>query len=198
MKRLLPCLAGALLAAAASAAASAESEPTRYQLDPVHTQVFFSLSHLGFSRPTGRFAVKDGWFRFDPEKWEGSSCSVTIAVETLDFGDAAWQKKVLSDEFFDVKQHPEMNYECTGLEKTGDDTGKLTGKLTLHGQTREVSLELRLNKVGTHSYTFQKMAGFSAHGTLKRSDFGMRALLPGVGDEVELRIEAEGHRKKSD
>ena len=195
MKRFLLRLSGALLASAAAAAGSAESEPTRYQLDPVHTQVFFSLSHLGFSRPSGRFRIKDGWFRFDQERWERSSCSVTIAVESLDFGDEAWQKKVLSDEFFDLKKYPEMGFECTSLEKTGDEAGKLTGKLTLHGQTREVSLALRLNKVGTHSFTFQKIAGFSAHGTLKRSDFGMRALLPGAGDEVELRIEAEGKRK---
>ena len=193
MKRLSSCIACAALAAGTTAAA--DSEPTRYQLDPVHTQVFFSLSHLGFSHPNGRFRIKDGWFKFDAEHWEQSSCSVTIAVDSLDFGDEAWQKKVLSDEFFDVKRYPEMGFECVRLEKTGDDAGKLTGKLTLRGQAREVVLELKLNKVGTHSYTFQHMAGFSAHGTLERSQFGMRALLPGVGDEVELRIEAEGHRK---
>ena len=196
MMRQMALLAASLLSLGAYAAGpSTDSEPTRYQLDPVHTQVFFSVSHLGFSNSSGRFRVKDGWFRFDPEHWDASSCSVTIAVDSLDLGDESWQKKMLSDEFFDVKQHPEMTFDCTGLEKTGDDTGRLAGKLALHGVTRELTLELRLNKVGTHSYSFKRMAGFSASGTLRRSDFGMKALLPAVGDEVTLRIEAEGARK---
>jgi polyisoprenoid-binding protein YceI len=183
-----------MLLASGATASGAESEATKYQLDPVHTQVFFSLSHLGFSHPNGRFRIKEGWFRFDPEHWEQSACSVTIAVESLNFGDAAWEKKVLSDEFFDLKSYPEASFECSALEKSGDDTGKLKGKLTLHGATREVVLDVRFNKVGTHSFTFQKLAGFSATGSLKRSDFGMKTLLPGVGDEVALRLEVEGHR----
>jgi polyisoprenoid-binding protein YceI len=177
-----------------ASALGAGTDPVKYQLDPVHTQVFFSLSHLGFSNPNGRFKVKDGWFRFDPEHWEQSGCAVTIAVDTLDFGDEAWQKKVLSDEFFDLKRYPEMTYECTGFEKVGDDKGTLKGKLTLHGATHEVALDVHFNKVGTHSFTFQKLAGFSASGSLKRSEFGMKTLLPGVGDEVQLRLEVEGHK----
>ena len=102
---------------------------------------------------------------------------------------------MLSDEFFDLKRWPEMSYACGKFEKTGEDTGTLTGSLTLRGETRTVPLEVKLNKVGTHSFTLQRMAGFSAHGTLKRSDFGMKTLLPGVGDEVELRLEVEGHKK---
>ena len=197
MKRQTVLLVATVLPLGALAAGSepTTSEATRYQLDPVHTQVFFSVSHLGFSNPLGRFRVKDGWFRFDPERWDQSSCSVTIAVDSLDLGDDGWQKKMLSDEFFDAKQYPEMNFECTGLEKSGDDAGRLAGKLAMHGHTREVSLELKLNKVGVHTYSFKRMAGFSAQGTLKRSDFGMKALLPAVGDEVTLRIEAEGQRK---
>src|SRR5258706_6161463 len=194
MRLRLPLLfalpfAGAVMAAAA--------EPARYKMDPVHTQVFFSLSHLGFSHPTGRFKLAEGSFRFDPEHWEQSSCEVKIAVDSLNFGDTAWEKKVLSDEFFDLKRYPTIDYQCESLEKTGADTGKLHGKLSLHGVTREVTLDLRLNKVGTHSFTLQHLAGFSASGSLKRSDFGMKTLLPGVGDEVELRLEVEGSRSSS-
>jgi polyisoprenoid-binding protein YceI len=185
-------LLSALIVSAACLAA--DPEPTSYKIDPVHTQVFFSLSHLGFSHPTGRFKVAEGSFRFDPEHWEKSSCAVKIAVDTLNFGDAAWEKKVLSDEFFDVKRHPTMDYQCESMEKTGDNTGRIRGKLALRGVTRDVTLEVHLNKVGTHSFTLQHLAGFSATGTLKRSDFGIKTLLPGVGDEVELRLEVEGSR----
>jgi polyisoprenoid-binding protein YceI len=90
-----------------------------------------------------------------------------------------------------------MKFVAERLEQTGDDTGKLHGELTLHGVTRPVTLDLKLNKVGTHSFSLQRVAGFSATTTIRRSEFGIRHLLPAVGDELNIRLEIEGLRDKS-
>lgn len=178
-------------------AAPVTAAPTRYAFDPVHCQVLFFADHLGFSHPMGRFPGLSGHFTFDPEDWGASTADVTIDVKSLYLGDEAWQKKMLSDEFFDAAKYPTMKFVASRLEKTGESTGRLEGDLTLHGVTRQVVLDVTLNKVGTHSYSLKRVAGFSATATIKRSEFGMKHLLPAVGDEVNIRLEIEGLRDKS-
>ena len=181
---------GALLLLLASAATHAN--PQRYAFDPVHTQVLFSVSHLGFSYPMGRFPKLSGGFTFDPDDWSASKVDATIDVGSLYLGDAAWEKKMLSDEFFDAKRHPTLHFVSERVEKTGEDTGTIHGQLTLRGVTKPVEVNFRLNRIGRHSFSFKSAAGFSATARLKRSTFGMRRLIPAVGDAVDIRLEVEG------
>jgi len=181
-----------LVAIALAAAAPARASAVYYEFDRVHSQVLFFANHLGFSHPMGRFPALSGGFSFDPDDWSSASAQATIDVKSLYLGDEGWQKKMLSDEFFDAGKYPTMTFVADKLEKTGADRGTLHGKLTLHGVTKPVDLALTVNRVGTHSFSLQRVAGFSATGTIKRSDFGMTHLLPAVGDEVEIRLEIEG------
>jgi polyisoprenoid-binding protein YceI len=181
----------ALLAAPAAFAAPAE-----YRFDPVHSQVVFYADHLGFSHSIGRFAAPAGSFRFDPDDMASASVDATVDVSSLDLGDEAWERKMLSDEFFDARAHPTMRFVSERVEPAGKDTLRIHGQLTLRGVTRPVVLETRVNRVGRHTYSMKYVAGFSATATLKRSEFGMTRLLPAVGDVVELRLEIEGIRSR--
>lgn len=187
-------LAFGLSSLLAAPLALAQSE--RYRFDPVHSQVLFFVDHLGFSRSMGRFTGLSGGFRYDPEDWSTASVEATIDVRSLWLGDAAWEKKMLSDDFFDAERFPEMRFVGDRLESTGAGRGRLHGTLTLLGVSRPVTIELVANRIGRHTYSMQYVAGFSATATLRRSDFGMRRLLPAVGDEVTIRLEVEGVRER--
>jgi polyisoprenoid-binding protein YceI len=192
-----PRMRALLIAVATSLAAPvAVAAPTYYEFDRVHSQVLFFASHLGFSHPMGRFPALSGGFNFDPDDWTTASAHATIDVKSLYLGDEGWQKKMLSDEFFDAAKYPTMTFTADKLEKTGDHRATLHGALTLHGVTKPVDLAVTVNRVGMHSFSMQHVAGFSATGTIKRSDFGMTHLLPAVGDEVEIRLEIEGLKAK--
>lgn len=175
---------------------AAAAKPARYAFDPVHTQVLFFVSHLGFSQQMGRFPTVTGGFTFDADDWSTASVDATIDVASLYLGDADWQKKVLSD-FLDAKAHPTMRYVSERVEAVDATHAKVHGALTLHGVTKPVVLDVTLNRIGRHSYSLKYVAGFSATTTIRRSDFGIARLLPAVGDEVQVRLEIEGLRDKS-
>lgn len=183
----------ALLGLAALLAAGAAGADT-YRLEPIHCQVLFFADHLGFSRQMGRFTGVSGSFRFDPDNPASASVEAEIDVGSLWLGDEAWQRKVLSDDFFDARQWPAMRYISRRVEPLDDGRLRVDGALTLRGVTRPVTLDVRVNRVGRNSFTLQHRAGFSATATIKRSEFGMRRLLAAVGDEVEIRLEIEGVR----
>ena len=179
----------ALIAALAAASGRADAAPATYRLDPVHTRVIFFASHLGFSKSIGTFGKVDGRFTYDEDDPKAATVEATIDVKSLHLGDDAWEKKTLRD-FFAVEKHPTARFVGTSFD------GKiLTGELTLRGITKPVELDVTVNRVGRHSFSMQHVAGFSATGTIKRSDFGMKRLLPAVGDEVDIRLEVEGIRE---
>ena len=183
-----------LLAALATAASASASD---YRFDTVHTQVLFSVSHLGFSRPQGRLHVKSGFIHFDENDWANAKVEAVIDTTSLDMGDAAWNAKLRSWEFFGADKHPTAQFVSNSVEKTGERSAIVHGRLSLLGVTRPVDLALTFNRAGMDSYSMHYTAGFSATATLKRSDFGMKKYLPDVGDEVAIRIEAEGLRDRA-
>ena len=173
---------------AASVAAGAD-----FRIDAVHAQVFFSASHDGYTNPVGRMRVKSGFFRFDDADWTRSQVDATIDIASLDMGDKAWNDKLLSA-YFDVTHYPTAHYVSTSVEKTGERTGVVHGKLTLVGKTLPVDLKVTFNKAQMNGYTLHYVAGFSATAGFKRSSFGMTRSLKDVGDDVTVRIEIEGIR----
>jgi polyisoprenoid-binding protein YceI len=181
-----------LLASAAPALVSASD----YRFDPVHTQILFSVNHLGFSRPQGRLHVKSGFIHFDENAWPDAKVEAVIDTSSLDMGDAAWNAKLRSWEFFGADKTPTARFVSTSVENTGARNGVVHGQLTLLGVTRPVDLTVTFNRVGMDSYSMHYTVGFSATATLKRSDFGMKKYLPDVGDEVTIHIEAEGLRDR--
>lgn len=177
------------------AATPALAAPDKYSFDPAHTQILFTVSHLGFSHSHGRFNKFDGSFTFDEKNPAASTIDVTVDTASVDMGSKAWDDAVTADALLNAKKFPKMTFKSTGVTKTGDKTGSVTGDLTLLGVTKPVTLNVTYNKSGNHPYTKNHLAGFSASATLKRSEFGMVKYLPDVGDDVTITIEVEGIRQ---
>lgn len=194
MPRLLRHVIASLLAAAGLANAQAES----FELDPVHTRVAFRIDHAGFSKAIGTFSGTTGQLRFDPRDWSTATLEVSIPLASLGIGDDGWRDKVLGRTFLDAGQQPAARFVSTRVEPGEPDRARVHGELTLRGVTREVVLDVQLNALKRHPLTLRRTAGFSATGTLRRSDFGMDAWRRLVGDEVELMIEAEAVRTRRD
>jgi polyisoprenoid-binding protein YceI len=184
---LLPLL---LLTGSGPAAAKAE----HFRIDPVHTRVAFQVSHAGFSNPIGSFSGSSGELDFDPDSVAADHVDVRIPIATLNLGDSDWQGKILDATFFDAKKFPEARFVSTHVEKTGDAAYTIDGTLTLHGVSHPVQLQATFNALKRHPLTFRRTIGFSASGTLKRSDFGMTSWSSLVGDDIRLLIEIEAQK----
>lgn len=185
-------LVSVLLLLAPSIVAAADE----FRLDPVHTQVQFYVSHLGFSKSEGEFHGFDGSFRFDPDRPQDAACTISIEVASLDMDDDKWNQTMLGKDWFNVAEHPRIEFHCDSLTLTeGSNTGQLHGDLTLLGVKKPVVLDLTFNRLATHKFSQAYVAGFSARTAIKRSDFGMTRLIPDIGDEIDIRLEVEGIRK---
>jgi polyisoprenoid-binding protein YceI len=124
-----------------------------------------------------------------------SSVSVEIDMASVDTADAGRDEDLRSSAYLDVVQFPHMRYRSTGL-RAGDGRVTVDGELTLHGVTRPVSLDVEVNGIGDNGKG-GKVAGFSAHTQISRSDFGIDLRLPltgggvVVGDRIDIALEIE-------
>lgn len=182
-------IAGALLVLAAAPAMAA---PQTFEFDKTHTQILFEVSHMGYSFSNGRFLDFDGHFTFDPANPKaGGTAEVTINTASIDMGNEAWDNHLKNEDFFDVTKFPTMTFKSTKVDVEDKDEADLFGDLTILGVTKPVKLEVELNKCENSPMTGALVCGFSAEGKIKRSEWGMNYGLPGIGDEVKIRIQVE-------
>jgi polyisoprenoid-binding protein YceI len=188
MFALLACLAPAFAAHAAEAT---------YAIDPVHTRVMFAVSHAGFSNALGTFSGTTGTLVFDPDDFTTARVDVQVPLQRLDLGDAKWNAAVLAKNFLDAQAHPAAHFVSTRIEPIDATHATVIGQLTLRGVTREVRLDATFHQLKRHPLPpFHRTAGFSATTKFSRKLFAMTAWPSVVGDEVELRIEAEAVRSR--
>lgn len=185
----LATLSVALIAASTLTAARAEA--LTYQIDPKHTDVIASWSHLGFSNPVAHFGDVDGSITYDAGNVGQSAVKVTIPLSGLESHVPAFNEHLLSEDFFDAAKYPVITFVSTRVEAAGDDRLRVAGDLSLHGVTKPVVLDVTINKVGEHPMSKRPSAGFDAVATIKRSDFGIDRNVPYVSDEVSIRITTE-------
>ena len=168
-------------------------------IDPVHTRVLFEIDHAGFSKAIGTVSGSEGSLHFDADDWSTAKLEVTVPMQRLDMGDSGWSASVFAPRFLDIKRYPQAHFVSTRVERHEGNRGTVCGELTLHGTTRPLCMALVLNRIARYPLPpFRRTAGFSARASLKRSDFGMTSWRSLVGDEVELRIEAELFRRNGD
>ena len=165
--------------------------PGNYELDENHAYLTFSYSHLGLSNPQLRFQDFDADLRLDPIALENSSVSVTIDAASIDTAIPEFDEVLRGEEYFDVGSYPEIRFESTSYQPLSDDAGTLTGDLTVKGTTVPVNLDVVINNANVALMTNRPTIGFSATGQLARSDFGLSGMLPMVGDEISIKIQAE-------
>ncbi len=182
-----------LLAIAASLTLTAPVLATTYTLEPNYTQVVFSWDHLGYSSPTAQIAQGTGSFEFDAMDPTKASLQVTLPVASLTSGVADLDEHLKSEDFFDVARFPQATFITTRVEKgMGTNRLKVSGNLTIRDITRPLTLDVTILRVGSNARTKIPTVGFDATGKLKRSDFGLGAFVPQVGDEIDLRVTCQG------
>ena len=193
-------------AVAQPAAKPAPQPPAgQYYLDKAHTSVTFRVSHLGFSHYTARFGRVSGRLAFDPTHPTAMRVEAAIDPTSLELNapPAGFHDQLMGKGWFEAAKFPQMTFRSTKVELSGPRAAKVTGDLTLHGVTRPVVLQVTYNG-GYPPSSFDPggaRIGFSAHGSLKRSAFGISQGVPapgsnfGVGDDVEIIIETEFNSK---
>ena len=186
MNLRLPLLALALLPAAMSV--RCETLP----IDASHTAVMLTWTHRGFSHPVGRMEKVNGTVSIDPADLSKSSVTVSLPLDGLRTGSDLLDKRLKGPEFFDAAQYPQITFKSTRVEPAGANALKVTGDLSVHGVTRSIVLDARINRIGT---TIDKKteAGFDADVQLLRSDFGVDKFVPLVSDQVAVHITMEVH-----
>ena len=193
----------AAMPAAGQTAAESTAPAGTYHLDPTETHLLYKVSHLGFSSHIALFTRITGELQFDPAHPEAMTLAATVDASSLETNypdpKTDFNAILTGPDLLDAKQFPSMTFQSTKVALTGPFSADVTGDLTLHGVTKPLTLQVTFNG----GYAPNDMdpggarVGFSATGSLMRSDFGMDMGIPepgttmGVGDKVEIIIEAE-------
>ncbi len=164
--------------------------PETFNIDPDHSFVTWHINHFGFSNPSGKWSFK-GRLVLDEKNPTDSKINATINTSNPITGVPKLDEHLKGEDFFDVKKYPSTTFVSKQVELTGTDKAKVYGILTLHGVSKPVTLNVKLNKIDLGGYTHKKTAGFTATTTIKRSDFGITTYLPGLSDEVDIQIDSE-------
>jgi polyisoprenoid-binding protein YceI len=187
-------LFSAVIFTAFFASQSVLAEPVKYQLESSHAFVSWTANHFGFSDQMGKFPDVTGEIIFDEKKMSESSVDATIKIDSLVTGSEKFDMHLKSADFFDVKKFPTARFVSKKVTAAGKNKAKVEGDLTLHGVTKSVVLDVKINKKGTSIVTQKETVGFSATSQIKRSEFGIDYGAPGVSDEVKLVIEVEANK----
>jgi len=166
-----------------------------WQLDPYHTQVEFSAKHLGMMTVRGYFDEVSTTADIDPDHPETASVEVTISTASIRTNNGARDNDIRSSNFLEVDKYPLITFKSTSVEPSGTDKFRLTGDLTIKGNTKPVTLAGVVYGEFNDPMMGHRI-GYSAEGKINRKDFGMTfsAMLDGkwvVSDDVQLFIEGE-------
>lgn len=195
-KHLISTLLASLLILAGAAPALAK--PRTFVIDPQHFSIGFLTEHIGYNDILGMFLEAEGQFVYDEDKRELSSGKVIVRSNSVFTNHEARDEHLREDDFLDADRYPEVVFEVTGFTADTENTGEVSGDLTLLGQTRPITLDVTLNKIGQYPFGHEEyVLGASARTALKRSEWGMTYGVEDglVGDEVELILEFEAIRQ---
>lgn len=177
---------------AALAMAPTHLSAQEWEVDPAHTNVAFTVNHLGFSDVKGIFRDFTADVSFDPASLEATEVTFTIDAASIDTLWPARDEHLRSGDFLDVAKHPEITFVSTAIETTGEDTATITGDLTLRGVTEPVTFEAVVNDIGPNPFVeTQQIAGFTLTGEVDRTAFGIDFGAPVIGAVLPVTINVE-------
>ncbi len=165
-----------------------------WTIEPAHSEVGFTVRHLGLSKVRGRFNSFEGSVEV-ADRLAESTIAATVDLSSVDTNNEDRDGHLRSTDFFDVDTHPKMTFASTSIDADGTE-GTITGVLTINGVSRDVSLDTEFYGVAVDAYGTTR-AGFSATGTISRKDFGVDFNVPldagGVliGDKVTIELEVQ-------
>jgi polyisoprenoid-binding protein YceI len=175
------------------AAPLAMAQASTWAIDPAHSEVDFSIRHMGLSNVRGHFGVAKGTILYDGANLSKSSVNVTIDVTSVDSGNSARDTHLKTDSFFDVAKFPTATFVSTSVTMSGSKL-EIAGNLTLHGVTKPVVLDVVPSGAPIESPMDHKLhVGYSATTTVKRADFAIGTTFPEavLGADVPLTIDLE-------
>ncbi len=175
---------------------SAPAWATKYDIDTTHTQVGFEVTHMMVSSVPGRFDKFEGSFEFDEKTGKITNLSAKIDAASVNTNNKDRDDHLRNPDFFDVAKFPTIEFVGNGSTASGGKPKTAKGKLTIHGKTEDVALELK-HKGPVVDPWGKTRVGFEAKTTIDRKKFGLtwnKALDKGglaVGNEVEIIIKGE-------
>ena len=158
-----------------------------YKVDPNHTQVVWTVDHLGITPLTGAFGASGGTLDMDPASPAAAKVSVTFNIADIATTSKGFTDHLLHGELFDVAKFATASFTSTSVAVTGTSV-QVTGNLTIKGITRPVTLDMKFYGAGTNPMSKKLQIGFAGTTTIKRSEFGLGYAVPRVGDSVGLQI----------
>jgi polyisoprenoid-binding protein YceI len=168
---------------------------SRWNIDPTHSQVEFSVRHMMFTDVKGSFNGIEGAVHLDAENLAGSSVEVSIDAASVDTRNADRDNHLRSGDFFDVEVFPTLTFKSTAVAGSGDRF-QVTGDLTIRGVTKSVTLDAEQLGTGKDPWGNQR-AGFRGETKISRKEFGLTwnaALETGgvlVGDDIKIVLELQ-------
>lgn len=160
-----------------------------YGIDTMHTQLGFSVKHLGISTVHGTFDAFTGSLVVGASLAD-TTVSLDADMTSVNSGNDMRDKHLHGADFFDTEDHPQLTFRSTSIVEHGDGYA-LNGELTIKGVAQPVTLTASFN--GSSVFPMDKSThfGFSASGQISRSAFGVSYGIPMVSDEVTLRLDAQ-------
>jgi polyisoprenoid-binding protein YceI len=182
-----PVVLTVVLAMAAAAAAQAGT----WQIDPNHSAAQFSVRHLGVSTVRGAFMKVSGSAKYDPTDPTKDSTEVSIDASSVDTRVQMRDNDLRSPNFLDVQKYPTITFQSKQAKSAGAGKLQIVGDLTIHGVTKEVTLDVDGPSAPIKDPWGNQRIGASASTKINRKDFGVNGAPGVVGDEITITIDTE-------
>jgi len=166
--------------------------PSTWELDGAHAKLRFSITHLGINEVEGSFKTIAATISSPDEDLTKATITFSADAKSIDTDNGMRDDHLRGEDFFHVEKHPAITFHSTAITKTGADTYKVIGNLTLKGVTKAVELSARA-RYGDHPMTKNRVAGVRVTGTIDRTQFGVGGGMAAatLGDKVEVTANAE-------
>ena len=177
------------------------AQETKWAIDKSHSNVRFAVAHMVISEVEGSFSDFNGTVTTKGDNFDNADINFTIAVNSIDTKDEKRDAHLLNEDFFDAPKYPEITFKSTKMKKVSDNKYKLTGEFTMHGVTKEITLDVKYGGTIVDPWGNTK-AGFKVMGTINRTDWGLKynsvmdtgGLM--IGEEIDLVCNVELAMKK--
>jgi polyisoprenoid-binding protein YceI len=186
MKKLFSLLFVAFLSASLFA-------QTKWNADPMHSKLTFSVTHMGISDVDGLFNKFTASAMATKADFSDAVFELSVDVPSINTQVEMRDNHLRSADFFEVETYPSMTFKSTSIRKVSKDKYKLTGNLTLHGITKPVTMDLWYRGTNVDEKAKKSTSGFQLTGVIKRSDFniGPKFPAPVLSDEVKIKADGE-------
>jgi len=161
-----------------------------YAVDPVHSFIVFKIGHLNIGYVIGMFTDFSGTILADKGNPEKSSVEMTVKVSSVNTHVEKRDEDLRSDNFFDAVKFPEISFKSTKVKKVDEKTLEVTGSMSLHGVTKEITVTVNFLGEGKDPWGGYPMA-FTTDFDILRSDYGMDKEIPAAGDKVHISLVTE-------